>query len=90
MTTEYDDEETTVTNVDVVSYVSCRLCGDDVHPARTVLGYRVCMECGDQLARDERAGWCIVQTYGKGPYQFVTREAAPKVLMDTNQKAPRS
>ena len=48
------------------------------------------MECGDQLARDERAGWCIVQTYGKGPYQFVTREAAPKVLMDTNQKAPRS
>jgi hypothetical protein len=88
MTTEYDDEETT--NPNVVSFVSCRLCGDDVHPARTVLGYRVCMECGDQLARDERAGWCIVQTYGKGPYQFVTREAAPKVLMDTNQKAPRS
>lgn len=88
MSTEYDDEETTISNV--VSFVSCRLCGDDVHPARTVLGYRVCMECGDQLARDERAGWCIVQTYGKGPYQFVTREAAPKVLMDTNQKAPRS
>jgi hypothetical protein len=88
MTTEYDDEETTISSV--VSFVSCRLCGDDVHPARTVLGYRVCMECGDQLARDERAGWCIVQTYGKGPYQFVTREAAPKVLMDTNQKAPRS
>ena len=88
MATEYDDEETT--NPSVVSFVSCRLCGDDVHPARTVLGYRVCMECGDQLARDERAGWCIVQTYGKGPYQFVTREAAPKVLMDTNQKAPRS
>ena len=88
MTTEYDDEETTISSV--VSFVSCRLCGDDVHPARTVLGYRVCMECGDQLARDERAGWCIVQTYGKGPYQFVTNEAAPKVLMDTNQKAPRS
>ena len=87
MTTEYDDEEATISNV---AFVSCRLCGDDVHPARTVLGYRVCMECGDQLARDERAGWCIVQTYGKGPYQFVTREAAPKVLMDTNQKAPRS
>jgi hypothetical protein len=48
------------------------------------------MKCGDRLARDERAGWCIVQTYGKGPYQFVTREAAPKVLMDTNQKSPRS
>ena len=82
--TEYDDED----NSD--SFIYCRVCSGEVHPARSVLGYRVCMKCGDRVARDERAGWCIVQTYGKGPYQFVTREAAPKVLMDTNQKSPRS
>ena len=82
--TEYDDED----NSD--SFIYCRVCSGEVHPARSVLGYRVCLACGDRVARDERASWCIVQTYGKGPYQFVTREAAFTVLKDTNQKAPRS
>ena len=82
--TEYDDEDGND------SFIYCRICGGEVHLARSVLGYRVCLACGDRVARDERAAWCIVQTYGKGPYQFVTREAAFTVLKDTNQKAPRS
>lgn len=84
ISTEYDDDDF------VSSFVYCRACGNEVHHARAVLGYRVCLACGDRVARDERALWCIVQTYGKGPYQFVTREAAYTVLKDTNQKAPRS
>jgi hypothetical protein len=81
---QYDDEE------GQDPFVYCRICSGEVHLARSVLGYRVCLACGDRAARDERASWCIVQTYGKGPYQFVTREAAFTVLKDTNQKAPRS
>jgi hypothetical protein len=54
------------------------------------LGYRLCLWCGEEAARNDRASWCVVQAYGKGPYQFVTVDSAPKVLMDTNQKAPRS
>jgi hypothetical protein len=48
------------------------------------------MNCGNQAAISARRSWCVVQSYGKGPYQFVTNDAAPMVLLDTNQKAPRS
>ena len=67
----------------------CEQCGDDVHIARWQLGYRVCKFCGDEMARAERASWCVVMEYGKGNYQYVTREAAFQTLRDTNQKQPR-
>jgi hypothetical protein len=38
---------------------TCRTCGDDVHPQRWLLGYRVCLLCGEEHAREERAGWTI-------------------------------
>jgi ribosomal protein L37AE/L43A len=71
-------------------FFECECCGDDVNIARWALGYRVCLKCGDLLAQDARASWCIVQEYGKGPYQFVTVASAPRTLLDTNQKCPRS
>lgn len=67
----------------------CCWCGDDVEPARWALGYRVCLFCGEEQARLERTGWCVVQEYGKGAYQFVTPTAARKTLRETNQKQQR-
>jgi len=68
----------------------CRTCGDDVHIERWALGYRVCLFCGEEAARDERSSWCIVQEYTKGNYQFVTATSAPTTLKQTNQKELRT
>jgi hypothetical protein len=68
----------------------CRNCGDDVHIERWALGYRVCLFCGEEAAREERSSWCIVQEYGKGNYQFVTSTQAPITLKQTNQKELRT
>ena len=67
----------------------CEACGDDVHVERWRLGYRVCLACGEQQAREERSSWCVVMEYGKGNYQFVTPEAARQTLINTNQKQQR-
>lgn len=73
----------------LLSFLSCPRCGDDVEPARAALGYRLCLFCGEEAARTERLGWCVVQEYGKGPYQFVTTTSAPTTLRQTNQKQLR-
>jgi len=57
---------------------------------RRKAGYTLCLPCGEDAARAERKGWCVVQEYGKGPYQFITRESAPRTLRETNQKQIRS
>jgi hypothetical protein len=69
--------------------MNCWHCGDDVAPGRWALGKRLCLWCGEENARAERAGWCVIQEYGKGPYQLVTPAAAAAVLRGTNQKVQR-
>lgn len=71
-------------------WVTCRCCGDDFPAARAELGYGVCLPCGEALAREKRKSWTVVQEFGKGPYQYVSSEAAARTLKDTNQKATRS
>ena len=71
-------------------YFACQCCGDDVHVARWQLGYRTCRVCGDQLAREARLSWCVVQEYGKGPYQFIPQTAVHQTLRETNQKQLRT
>jgi hypothetical protein len=68
----------------------CRDCGDDIDPRRVQLGYRLCLWCGEEAAQAERKGWCIVQEYGKGNYQYVTASAANVTLKQTNQKEIRT
>ena len=70
-------------------WMECELCGDDVHIERWALGYHYCKFCGEDMARAERASWCVIQEYGKGNYQFVTPESAPSTLRNTNQKQLR-
>jgi hypothetical protein len=92
ISTELDDDKSGNNYFanDRFEWKSCTLCGDDVHAERWAIGYRLCLHCGQEAAISDRASWCVVQTYGKGPYMLVTPEAAPQVLMDTNQKNPRS
>ena len=84
---EYDADACTDRSFD---FRDCELCGDDVHIARWQLGYHTCHACGDQIAADARRVWCIVQEYGKGPYQLVTPTSAPTTLKQTNQKELRT
>lgn len=65
---------------------TCADCGDDFPAERYMLGYRVCLLCGEDRARAERASWCVVQEYGKGNYQYVTPTSAATTLKQTNQK----
>jgi len=77
------------------SKTKCRMCGESVTPAKRVALLReqgrpmLCLFCGEDAARVERAGWTVVQQYGKGPYQLVTQGAASEVLKSTNQKEVR-
>ena len=69
----------------------CVICSDEIDPpARASLGYRTCLWCGEDLAKAERKSWTVVQEYGKGGYMFVTAQAAPTTLKQTNQKAVRT
>jgi hypothetical protein len=69
---------------------TCSDCGDEFPTDRWALGYRVCLFCGEDRARSERASWCVVQEYGKGNYQFVTSASAATTLKQTNQKNLRT
>jgi len=71
-------------------WCECAKCGDEFPVKRKQLGYRLCLFCGEEAARDERSSWCVVQEYGKGPYQLVTTTAAPITLKQTNQKELRA
>ena len=68
----------------------CRNCGDEIHSERWSLGYHVCLFCGEEAAINARSSWCVVQEYGKGPYQLVTPASAPITLRQTNQKELRT
>lgn len=70
--------------------VICFVCGDEVAPKRAALGYKLCLLCGEEAAQAERKAWTIIQEYGKGPYQFITANAAPTTLRQTNQKQIRT
>lgn len=72
------------------SLPSCTQCGRGVRAERWNTISTLCLDCGDKFATQQRASWCVVQTYGKGPYMLVTPESAYQTLKDTNQKAPRS
>jgi hypothetical protein len=68
----------------------CRVCDEPFPAARKALKYTTCLKCGDGEAVQARRSWCVVQEYGKGGYQYVTREAAARTLRETNQKQVRS
>ena len=51
----------------------CPRCGDDVPAARVALGYRVCLFCGEEDARQERKSWTVAPLH-KSNYMLLTNK----------------
>lgn len=62
---------------------NCVMCGDEITPRKRVeLGYRVCLWCGEDVAREERASWCVAPM-NKSNYMLITN---PETLKQLNPK----
>jgi hypothetical protein len=59
-------------------------CGEEIEQGRWDLGYRVCLGCGDKVAKQKK--WTVAIPYGKGAYQLIHN---PEELKMTNQKEVR-
>lgn len=57
----------------VESDVQCVMCGEYLPAGRWELGYRVCLFCGEEQARQERASWCVVPMH-KSNYTLITNK----------------
>jgi len=51
--------------------MECVDCHDDIPPKRAALGYRRCLICGEEAARQERKGWTIAPMH-KSNYMLIT------------------
>lgn len=49
----------------------CLFCGDYLPQGRYDLGYRTCLECGEEQARQDRKFWCVVPMH-KSNYFYCT------------------
>jgi hypothetical protein len=58
------------------------LCGDPINPSRLALGYRTCLPCGEDSAKQARRSWCVVPL-NKSNYVLVTD---PSLLKGLNPK----
>ena len=68
----------------------CRDCGDEMSTERYHAFCKFCERDREMSANTERLSWCVVQEYGKGPYQLVTATSASTTLKQTNQKELRT
>jgi hypothetical protein len=59
-------------------------CGELIEHGRWDIGYRVCLECGDKIAKQKK--FTVAIPYGKGAYQLIHN---PEELKMTNQKEVR-
>jgi len=56
-------------------------CGELIEEGRWDIGYRVCLECGDEIAKQRK--FTVAIPYSKGAYQLIHD---PKDLFFTNPK----
>jgi len=68
----------------------CIRCYENgVGKRRALLGHLICKPCGEDVATNIRKSWTVMQSYGKGNYQYVTPTTAIVDLKNTNQKEVR-
>jgi hypothetical protein len=60
----------------------CRMCGDGVNPKRWALGYKFCLDCGDSLALEKTASYCVAPL-NKSNYYYIHD---PQTLKELNPK----
>jgi len=53
--------------------MNCIHCDDDIAPRRAALGYKLCLFCGEEAAREERRGWTIAPLH-KSNYMLWTNK----------------
>jgi len=53
--------------------MNCIHCDDDIDPRRAALGYKLCLFCGEEAAREERRGWTIAPLH-KSNYMLWTNK----------------
>jgi hypothetical protein len=68
--------------------MTCVQCDDDIDPRRVALGYRLCLFCGEEAAREERTRWCVLTPHKQGA-MFFTSEFAREAAKGINTKQPR-
>lgn len=56
-------------------------CGEEIEQGRWDIGYRVCLGCGDSIAKQRK--FTVAIPYSKGAYQLIHD---PKDLFFTNPK----
>ena len=61
--------------------INCK-CGNPINPKRIAAGYFMCLECGEQRAKEARMGWCIAPL-NKSNYILITD---PQHLKQLNPK----
>jgi predicted nucleic acid-binding Zn-ribbon protein len=49
----------------------CTHCGDYLNPARWNLGYRTCLDCGENQAIEQRKSWTVAPLH-KSNYMLIT------------------
>jgi hypothetical protein len=59
--------------------MNCIHCDDDIDPRRAALGYRLCLFCGEEAAREERRGWTIVPMHKSNYVLLVDRKDLPGI-----------
>lgn len=70
-----------LTNHSKLNHV-CRHCGDDISIGRWELGYKFCLDCGNTLALERTASFCVAPI-NKSNYTLITD---PELLKQLNPK----
>jgi hypothetical protein len=63
----------------------CRECGDHIDPRRWARGYKLCLLCGEEHAKEERRHWTVAPMH-KSNYVLVTDRS---MLIGVNNKQQR-
>jgi hypothetical protein len=59
--------------------MNCIHCDDDIDPRRAALGYRLCLFCGEEAAKEERRGWTVVPMHKSNYVLLVDRKDLPGI-----------
>lgn len=56
-----------------MSDCNCVVCGEPYPERRAQAGYKVCLECGEEQARQERSHWCVAPMHKSNYMLFTNR-----------------
>ena len=56
---------------ELIMFIHCSRCGDEIERKRSEMGYKYCLLCGEELAIAERKSWCVAPMH-KSNYMLIT------------------